>query len=172
MKHSRIRAILIRTHSAQTFSHFLQVSSSSPPLLRWRRWEHFLLRFPILALLPTETSFRQEHAAWRLSSTAPVQGVAPALPPGTLAPRAGAATAPAHPTLAPESVGESCKGVSSLRGRGYSEKLEHEAAGKWTGEFLLPTELPAFWGPTISPASIAFLPSQNGVSQQAAGKGH
>lgn len=47
---------------------------------------------------------------------------------------------------------------SSPRGRGYSEKLEHDTAEKWTGEFLLPTELPAFWGPTIFPASTALLP--------------
>lgn len=40
--------------------------------------------------------------------------------------------------------------MSSPRGRGYSVKLENETTKKWTGEFLLPTGLPAFWGPTIS----------------------
>lgn len=57
----------------------------------------------------------QEHAAWKLSSMAPMQGVPPALPPGTLAPRAGAAAAPAHPALVPRSVREIVRSVQPQR---------------------------------------------------------
>ena len=63
-----------------------------------------------------------------------------------------------RPPLAPESVWESCKECPNPRESCYSEQSEHERAGKRAVAFLLPAELPAFWGPTISPPATALLP--------------
>lgn len=103
---------------------------------------------------------------------APVQGVAPALPPGTLAPRAGAAAAPAHPALAPESVGESCKECPSPEEGVTLRNWNTTQQGNGLGNFYCPQNYQLFGGPLFLLHQLHFLPPQNGVSQQAAGKGH
>lgn len=130
VKHSRTRAILVRTHyftKKTPFFHFLQISSSSRPVLGQRRWKHFLLRFPILAWLSPETNLMQHiHAAAEtFLKSCWCTAIAACFDRNTdqalLHPPRAKAAAPAHPPLAPASVWESCKECPNPRESCYSE---------------------------------------------------
>lgn len=100
--------------------------------------------FPILAWLPTERSFMQECAAWKLSFMVPMRGVAPALPRGTLLPRAGTAATPTHSTLAARSVGKSCRECPAP-GEGVTlRNWNRRQHGNGLGNFYCPQDCQLF----------------------------
>lgn len=130
--------------------------------------------FPLQVSNFSLVSYRNKlHAGTcSISSLAPVQGVAPALPPGTFAPRAGAAAATAQPALAPKSVGESCKECPAP-GEGVTLRNWNTTwQGNGLGNFYCPQSCQLFGVPLFLLHQLHFFPSQNGVSQQAVGKGH
>lgn len=141
VKHSRIRAILVRTCYCTNIFPFPPDFHLLPTSPETEKTETLPLKVSSFSLASygnklhagtcsMETFFHGSHA------------------------RRASSFAPRH--SCPQS--RDCCSTSSVSGprrRGYSEKLENEITRKWTGEFLLPAGLPDFWGPTISPASSA-----------------
>lgn len=164
VKHSRIRAILVRIcyfHKTTPFFHFLQISSSSRPA--WHREDgntSFTLSNFSLASYSNEPCAAAEAflAGSPRAAVAEDLAAAPTRHPRCRQPPPRRLQHQLALPWRPSPRGRVARNVLTPGKTINPERSEREMAGKWAAAFLLPAELPAFWGPAIFPPASAPLP--------------